>query len=187
MPARSKTETLPPNIKAEITRLYTCGAKLTDIADAVNELLVAQGDAAILNKDNVHRMIKRRDAVISKIKQSREVAEMLVSKFGDDSNIERQTESIVVMGQSLIMDLMMNRTEEHGKNVELNIDRLASGLQSFVGALVKQQNFLEKTTKAAREKLANEITKKMEKSPGADRALIDSILQELGIKDAETV
>ncbi len=182
MPPRAKTDTLPAEIKAAIYGLHQKGAKLTDIADAVNELLMEQDAEPILNKDNIHRMLQKRGAALQKMQQSKQVAEMVVAKFGENNDIGKSTEAIVGMGQALIMDLMMDRAENPGKNVELNIDRLASSLQSFVGALMKQQQFEERIQQAIYAQLTREAQKVVDTSPEHERHMINVTLQKIGIK-----
>ena len=185
MPIRAKTDKLPDGIKAEIYQLYQKGFKLTDIADAVNEVLVEKQEDPILNKDNVHRLLKKREATLAKVQQSREIGELLVKQFGENNDIGKQTESIVQVGQALIMDLMVARTEDPGKNVELNVDRLASSLQSFIGALMKQQQFEEKIAKATREKIATEAQREMKNTPDGNREEVMRVLQKIGVVSAE--
>ncbi len=183
MPTRPKTDSLIPDAKAEIYALYQKGLKLTEIADAVNELLKEQGEDAILNKDNIHRMLKKREASFQRMEETRQISEMLVNKFGDNANIEKQTDSIVLMGQSLIMELMAKYADENDdKNPELKVARLASASQDFIGTRLKQQNFREKITKAEQEKIATALEKQTKNAPAETKKAVEIALLKLGIR-----
>ncbi len=83
---KSKVDLLPKDIRETLNAFIRSGDMTQkDILEAVNQMIddAGLGDDAKLSRTGFNRHAKKVEAIASKIRESREVAEVIVSKLGD--------------------------------------------------------------------------------------------------------
>jgi hypothetical protein len=153
MPKKTKIEKLPPDVRELISRLRERGRTLDEIMVKLQELDV---DIA---RSTLARGLAKIDKIGERLRETRQIADALVAKFG-----ERDDNKMLQLNIELMMPAIMQllTPPDDGTDVVLDAEGamfLATALQRLSKAqaddsarqLKEQQNFAVKAAKAAAE------------------------------------
>lgn len=148
----SSIRRLDPRIVSEINGLFDRGRTLDEILAKLQELGVAD-----VSRSALGRYKQSYDEVIASVRESRQVAEVLVKEFGQDSDPKAMRANIEMM-QAIISKLAREITQ----NEQLDVKQIAilSGALESLGRASKAD--VDMMTKA-REQAEKEARKKLDK------------------------
>lgn len=157
MPRTSSVKRLPPEILDEVNKLLTSGATLDGIVAHLRTMGVAD-----VSRSALARHKKRLDQVLARLRQSREMADAIVSRLGPDAVEGKQGRALVQLVSALAGDYMMRRLDDPDAEMEAGeIMALARAVKDASQASRYSQDFELKIREAARreaEKKLDEAT-----------------------------
>ncbi len=163
MPAKSKIERLPDEQRSKIDKLLQSPTTtLDDIVEMVAQMGIDDG----ISRSSLHRRQVKLSVVGERIRRSREMAESLVSRFGDepDAKVARLNMQFL---HSAIMDIL-SEADEDGAPVTLEPKQVA--------ALARAVSELARAEKADSERT---IQMQHEAAKRAATTVIDGVQAEL--------
>ena len=106
----SRIQQLPPEIKAYLDRRLREGASQAEVREETAAML-AEIDEPPLSRSGVNRYATRMEAVGQRFRQSREVAEAWIAKFGEEPTGE-VGQAVVEMLRTLAFETTLKATED---------------------------------------------------------------------------
>lgn len=147
MPRRSSVRALPPEILEEVNSLLTSGrATLDEIVAHLRSLGVESVSRSALGR---HK--RQLDQVLERLRESREMADAIVSRLGPDAVEGKQGRALVQLVTALTGDYMMRRLDDPEAEVEAKeLMALARAVKDASQAARTSQDFELKIREEAR-------------------------------------
>lgn len=129
MPRKSTIKTLPPEILAEVNRLF-----VEDLAtiDQIVEHLQELGHPRA--RSSLGRYKQNLDQVAEKLRRSRDMAEALVKEIGPAATEGKTGRLLVEILQSLAFEHLLNKVEGEDTADPIDLARLAKALKDMASA-----------------------------------------------------
>lgn len=156
MPRVSSVRRLDPRVVSEINGLLERGRTLDEILAKLAELGVSA-----VSRSALGRYKKSYDEVIASVRESRQVAEVLVKEFGQDSDPKAMRANIEMM-QAIISKLAREIT----KNEKLDVKQIAilsGALESLGRASKTDVEMMAKAREQARREVEAEMRDRVRK------------------------
>ncbi|HHF0547136.1 TPA: DUF3486 family protein [Vibrio alginolyticus] len=174
---KSKIELLPEDIRAQLNVLIRSGDMTQkDIRDAVNQMIEEAGlpDDAKLSRTGFNRYAKRMEDMGQRLRQSREVAEVWITKLGEapTSDVGKLLQEFV---RTMAFETSMRLMEDADEKQEVIPPKALNQLALVVQRIEKAAMTSHKVEKEIRKAFAEEAAEQAEQ-----------IVREAGITD-ETV
>ncbi|EHA6976819.1 DUF3486 family protein [Vibrio parahaemolyticus] len=174
---KSKIELLPEDIRAQLNVLIRSGDMTQkDIRDAVNQMIEEAGlpDDAKLSRTGFNRYAKRMEDMGQRLRQSREVAEVWITKLGEapTSDVGKLLQEFV---RTMAFETSMRLMEDADEKQEVIPPKALNQLALVVQRIEQAAMTSHKVEKEIRKAFAEEAAEQAEK-----------IVREAGITD-ETV
>ncbi|EGQ7740580.1 DUF3486 family protein [Vibrio parahaemolyticus] len=174
---KSKIELLPEDIRAQLNVLIRSGDMTQkDIRDAVNQMIEEAGlpDDAKLSRTGFNRYAKRMEDMGQRLRQSREVAEVWITKLGEapTSDVGKLLQEFV---RTMAFETSMRLMEDADEKQEVIPPKALNQLALVVQRIEQAAMTSHKVEKEIRKAFAEEAAEKAEQ-----------IVREAGITD-ETV
>lgn len=167
MPRTSTVKHLPPALLDEVNELLTSGrATLDEIVEHLRALGVQDVSRSALGR---HK--RRLDQVLERLRQSREMADAIVSRLGPDAVEGKQGRALVQLVTALAGDYMMRRLDDPDAEMEAGeIMALARAVKDASQASRYSQDFelkiREEARREAEKKLDDATTRAAAESAG---------------------
>lgn len=178
MGSTSTVELLPEHIGEEVNRLIRAKATIAQIVDRVAEM------GETVSKSAVGRHTKKIKEVTERIRKSREIANVLVEKFGDEPESKTARFNIELM-HSVVTDIVMKCSNDNESDVALDAGG-AMFLSKALDHLSRAKKTDAETIRKAREEAAKDAREAIKKSKvgTADQReeLIKAVDEVLGVK-----
>ncbi|EKL9959463.1 DUF3486 family protein [Vibrio parahaemolyticus] len=174
---KSKIELLPEDIRAQLNVLIRSGdMQQKDIRDAVNQMIEEAGlpDDAKLSRTGFNRYAKRMEDMGQRLRQSREVAEVWITKLGEapTSDVGKLLQEFV---RTMAFETSMRLMEDADEKQEVIPPKALNQLALVVQRIEQAAMTSHKVEKEIRKAFAEEAAEQAEQ-----------IVREAGITD-ETV
>ncbi|MCR9671147.1 DUF3486 family protein [Vibrio parahaemolyticus] len=174
---KSKIELLPEDIRAQLNVLIRSGDMTQkDIRDAVNQMIEEAGlpDDAKLSRTGFNRYAKRMEDMGQRLRQSREVAEVWITKLGEapTSDVGKLLQEFV---RTMAFETSMRLMEDADEKQEVIPPKALNQLALVVQRIEQAAMTSHKVEKEIRKAFAEEAAEQAEQ-----------IIREAGITD-ETV
>jgi len=186
MPAKSKIERLPDEQRAQIDKLLQSPTTtLDDVVELVGQMGIDDG----ISRSSLHRRQVKLSVVGERIRRSREMAESLVSRFGDepDAKVARLNMQFL---HSAIMDIL-SEADDDGAPVTLEPNQVAA-LARAVSELARAEKadsertirMQQEAAKTAATKVIEGVQENLKKNnqPGLSAETVDKLWEAIGIK-----
>lgn len=128
MPRRSKIDTLPPALKAELERILT--DRTHGGYEALSSWLKEQGYE--ISKSSLHRADQRIQRVMAQIKASAEAARLLAQAAPDEA--DEHSAAVIRMVQSALFDAMLKVREAEDADPAEQVKLLSSAARAIAEA-----------------------------------------------------
>ncbi|HHF2981016.1 TPA: DUF3486 family protein [Vibrio alginolyticus] len=181
---KSKIELLPEDIRAQLNVLIRSGDMTQkDIRDAVNQMIEEAGlpDDAKLSRTGFNRYAKRMEDMGQRLRQSREVAEVWITKLGEapTSDVGKLLQEFVrTMAFETSMRLMEDADEKQEVIPPKALNQLALVVQRIEQASMTSHK-VEKEIRAAYAAEAAEKTEAVAKKAGLTADTVKMLKEEL--------
>ncbi|MBO0211577.1 DUF3486 family protein [Vibrio sp. Vb0877] len=181
---KSKIELLPEDIRAQLNLLIRSGDMTQkDIRDAVNQMIEEAGlpDDAKLSRTGFNRYAKRMEDMGQRLRQSREVAEVWITKLGEapTSDVGKLLQEFVrTMAFETSMRLMEDADEKQEVIPPKALNQLALVVQRIEQASMTSHK-VEKEIRAAYAAEAAEKTEAVAKKAGLTADTVKMLKAEL--------
>lgn len=181
---KSKIELLPEDIRAQLNVLIRSGDMTQkDIRDAVNQMIEEAGlpDDAKLSRTGFNRYAKRMENMGQRLRQSREVAEVWITKLGEapTSDVGKLLQEFVrTMAFETSMRLMEDADEKQEVIPPKALNQLALVVQRIEQASMTSHK-VEKEIRAAYAAEAAEKTEAVAKKAGLTADTVKMLKAEL--------
>ncbi|HDZ3756532.1 TPA: DUF3486 family protein [Vibrio cholerae] len=184
---KSKVELLPEEIRNTLNVFIRSGNMTQkDILEAVNQMIddAGLGDDAKLSRTGFNRYAKRMEDMGQRLRQSREVAEVWVSKLGEapTSDVGKLLQEFV---RTMAFDTSMKMMEQSdGENGEVISPKALGQLALVVQRIETAAMTSMKREKEIRDALLEEQRQKLEKlesKAGVTKETLSTIREALGI------
>lgn len=181
---KSKIELLPEEIRAQLNVLIRSGDMTQkDIRDAVNQMIEEAGlpDDAKLSRTGFNRYAKRMEDMGQRLRQSREVAEVWITKLGEapTSDVGKLLQEFVrTMAFETSMRLMEDADEKQEVIPPKALNQLALVVQRIEQASMTSHK-VEKEIRAAYAAEAAEKTEAVAKKAGLTADTVKMLKAEL--------
>ncbi|EPZ5425946.1 MULTISPECIES: DUF3486 family protein [Vibrio] len=181
---KSKIELLPEDIRAQLNVLIRSGDMTQkDIRDAVNQMIEEAGlpDDAKLSRTGFNRYAKRMEDMGQRLRQSREVAEVWITKLGEapTSDVGKLLQEFVrTMAFETSMRLMEDADEKQEVIPPKALNQLALVVQRIEQASMTSHK-VEKEIRAAYAAEAAEKTEAVAKKAGLTADTVKMLKAEL--------
>ncbi|EGU20088.1 DUF3486 family protein [Vibrio mimicus] len=184
---KSKVELLPEEIRNTLNVFIRSGNMTQkDILEAVNQMIddAGLGDDAKLSRTGFNRYAKRMEEMGQRLRQSREVAEVWVSKLGEapTSDVGKLLQEFV---RTMAFDTSMKMMEQSdGEDGEVHSPKALAQLALVVQRVEAAAMISMKREKEIRDALLEEQRQKLEKlesKAGVTKETLSTIREALGI------
>lgn len=184
MGRKSSIHQLPKDIKVDLDKLIEKGSATID---EMMQYLESQG--ADVSRSSVGRYKKNIDKTLEKIRQSREIAEVLTKELGDSTESE-MSGAIREILRSLVFDFMTTNDKTPSDKQLANIARAMKDLEHSAHISQDRESKIRKEIREEMERKAEEAASNVEdivKDKGLSKGAINDIRKHiLGISnDAE--
>ncbi|EJE4209373.1 DUF3486 family protein [Vibrio parahaemolyticus] len=181
---KSKIELLPEDIRAQLNVLIRSGDMTQkDIRDAVNQMIEEAGlpDDAKLSRTGFNRYAKRMEDMGQRLRQSREVAEVWITKLGEapTSDVGKLLQEFVrTMAFETSMRLMEDADEKQEVIPPKALNQLALVVQRIEQAAMTSHKVEKEIRKAFAEEAADK-TEQVAKKAGLTSETVKMLKAEL--------
>ncbi|HBC3418523.1 TPA: DUF3486 family protein [Vibrio parahaemolyticus] len=181
---KSKIELLPEDIRAQLNVLIRSGDMTQkDIRDAVNQMIEEAGlpDDAKLSRTGFNRYAKRMEDMGQRLRQSREVAEVWITKLGEapTSDVGKLLQEFVrTMAFETSMRLMEDADEKKEVIPPKALNQLALVVQRIEQAAMTSHKVEKEIRKAFAEEAADK-TEQVAKKAGLTSETVKMLKAEL--------
>lgn len=181
---KSKIELLPEDIRAQLNVLIRSGdMQQKDIRDAVNQMIEEAGlpDDAKLSRTGFNRYAKRMEDMGQRLRQSREVAEVWITKLGEapTSDVGKLLQEFVrTMAFETSMRLMEDADEKKEVIPPKALNQLALVVQRIEQAAMTSHKVEKEIRKAFAEEAADK-TEQVAKKAGLTSETVKMLKAEL--------
>jgi len=167
MGRKSSVKTLQPEIEEEINRLLRDGRfTLNEILNHLKTLGVEGVSRSALGR---HK--KKMDTLLERLRQGREMAEIITEKFGPEAVEGRQGRALVQMIQTLAGNYMLNRLDDPEQEIEASeLVALARAAKDAAQASKTSQDYELKIREAMAKEAQAKMAKAVEEVTGSPEA-----------------
>jgi len=140
-----------------------------------------------ISQTAMHRHRKKVDRIAEKYRQSREMAEVLADKMGDEFTSSEFGGTLVKLLRSLVFDFMSTQMDEEKEIDPAQFMFLAKAIKDAAGAMRLDQDHekkrQEEADRRAREKVADAVDAAVAGEKGLSRDTVEAIKQRiLGVR-----
>lgn len=179
MPAKSKIERLPDEQRGKIDKLLqNPQTTLDDVVELVGQMGIDDG----ISRSSLHRRQQKLSVVGERIRRSREMAESLVSRFGDEPDTKVARLNIQFL-HSAIMDIL-SEADDEGAPVTLE-PKQAAALARAVSELARAEKADSERLLKVKQTLGKDVRGKIDQiaadasAPGAEKQDAKAILKRI--------
>lgn len=162
---KSKVELLPEDIRSALNTFIRSGSMTQkDIREAVNQMIAEAGlpDDAKLSRSSFNRYAKRMEDMGARLRQSREVAEVWITKLGEapTSDVGKLLQEFV---RTMAFETSMKLMESADQDGEVIAPKALNQLALVVQRIEQAAMTSHKVEKEIREAFAQEAAEQAEK------------------------